>query len=134
MPKGYGSGAYRYPHVVGMYEQDDGSLWTRTDPTSGARQGRMARELVLTSMYANGNYTYTVNYIFRMDGGIDVRIGATGTTLNRGVPNTTSDPEPTADAVSDSPPPARQRRSVLCTATASFADSFPVTLGWPGGS
>jgi primary-amine oxidase len=40
---------------------------------------------VATSSYVNGNYTYTTEYIFRMDGGIDVRVGATGTTLNRGV-------------------------------------------------
>jgi primary-amine oxidase len=42
---------------------------------------------VLTAAVVNGNYTYNVEYIFRLDGGIDVRAGATGTTLNRGVPN-----------------------------------------------
>ena len=33
----------------------------------------------------NGNYTYTVDYVFRLDGGIDVVAGATGTLLTRGV-------------------------------------------------
>ena len=32
-----------------------------------------------------GNYTYMVDYVFRLDGSIDVRAGATGTTLNRGI-------------------------------------------------
>ena len=33
---------------------------------------RNARELVVTSSYVNGNYTYSTFYVFRMDGGIDV--------------------------------------------------------------
>ena len=34
---------------------------------------------------AIGNYTYMVDYVFKLDGSIDVRAGATGTTLNRGI-------------------------------------------------
>ena len=62
-----------------------GSLWDRTDPTSGERDARLARELVVSAAYAQGNYTYGTSYVFRMDGGIDVRVMATGTTLNQGV-------------------------------------------------
>jgi primary-amine oxidase len=74
-----------FPHAVALYERDAGSLWDRTDPSTFVRDARFGRELVATSSYVNGNYTYTTEYIFRMDGGIDVRVGATGTTLNRGV-------------------------------------------------
>jgi primary-amine oxidase len=35
-----------------------------------------------------GNYTYGFDYIFRMDGGIDIQVRATGTTLNNGVSST----------------------------------------------
>ena len=60
-----------------------------TGPTRprSREDARFARELVLVAAYPNGNYTYTNEYVFRMDGGIDVRAGSTGTTLNRGVRN-----------------------------------------------
>src|SRR5262245_58227249 len=77
-------GAYPLPHAIALYERDAGSLWDRTDPDSYTRDARFARELVVTSTYVIGNYTYGTSYVFRMDGGIDVRVGATGTTLNYG--------------------------------------------------
>ena len=46
-----------------------------------------SRELVVTSAYPIGNYTYAFEYVFRLDGSIDVRVHPTGTTLNRGVSN-----------------------------------------------
>jgi primary-amine oxidase len=73
------------PDAVAIFERDGGSLWDRTDPTTFARDARFGRELVVTSAVVNGNYTYNVEYVFRLDGGIDVVAGATGTTLNRGV-------------------------------------------------
>ncbi len=80
-----GSGAFTLPHAIALYERDGGSLWDRTDPSTFVRDARFARELVVTVAYPIGNYTYATNYVFRMDGGIDVRVGATGTTLNQGV-------------------------------------------------
>ena len=53
------------------------------------RDARFARELVVTASMAIGNYTYMVDYVFRLDGSIDVRAGATGTTLNRGIARST---------------------------------------------
>jgi primary-amine oxidase len=73
------------PNAIAMYERPAGSLWDRTDPTSFERDARAGRELVVTSAVVIGNYTYNVEYVFRLDGGIDVVTGATGTTLNRGV-------------------------------------------------
>ncbi len=82
-----GEFSYDMPHAVAMYERDAGSLWDRTDPTTFEKDAHFARELVLVAAYPNGNYTYTNEYVFRMDGGIDVFAGSTGTTLNRGVRN-----------------------------------------------
>jgi primary-amine oxidase len=82
-------GAFPLPHAIAMYERDAGSLWDRTDPTTLARDPRFARELVVTDTLPIGNYTYGFDYVFRMDGGIDVQIHATGTTLNQGVSSST---------------------------------------------
>ena len=77
--------AFPLPHAIAIYERDGGSLWDRTDPESFEREARFSRELVVTWTYVIGNYTYNTEYVFRLDGGIDVVQGATGTTLNRGV-------------------------------------------------
>jgi primary-amine oxidase len=73
------------PHAIALYERDGGSLWDRTDPTTATRDARFSRELVVVSTMAIGNYTYSLHYVFRMDGGMNVEVGATGTTLNQGV-------------------------------------------------
>ena len=79
-------GAYALPHVAAMYERDGlAALWDRFDPQTFERDARFGRELVVSTAFAIGNYTYSTNYVFRQDGGIDVLVGATGTTLNRGV-------------------------------------------------
>ena len=75
----------RLENGVGLYERDSGVLWDRIDAATGDRSARLGRELVVTSTMPNGNYTYTVDYVFRLDGGIDVVAGATGTLLTRGV-------------------------------------------------
>ncbi len=77
--------AIELPHAIAMFERDGGSLWDRTDPTSLLKDARYGRELVVAAAYPNGNYTYITEYVFRMDGGIDVLAGSTGTTLNRGI-------------------------------------------------
>ena len=77
---------------VAIYERDAGSLWDRSDPSTLEKDPRFARELVVTATSVIGNYTYTTEYVFRMDGGIDIHVGSTGTTLNRGV-NTTAEGE-----------------------------------------
>ena len=75
----------RLENGVALYERDSGVLWDRIDAATGDRKARFGRELVVTSTMPNGNYTYTVDYVFRLDGGIDVLAGATGTLLTRGV-------------------------------------------------
>ena len=82
---GSSGGSYEIPHAIAMYERDGGSLWDRLDPTTIERDARFARELVVTWAAAIGNYTYGVEYVFRMNGSIDVNVNATGTTLNQGI-------------------------------------------------
>ncbi len=80
-----GDASYEIPHAIAMYERDGGPLWDRLDPATLERDARFARELVVTASMVIGNYTYMVDYVFRLDGSLDVRAGATGTTLNRGI-------------------------------------------------
>jgi primary-amine oxidase len=82
---GLKGGTVALPHAIALYERDAGSLWDRSDPSTLARDVRAARELVVTWTSVIGNYTYATSYVFRMDGGIDVQVAATGTTLNQGV-------------------------------------------------
>jgi primary-amine oxidase len=86
-PSDFGSagGPVELPHAIALYEREAGVLWERTDPTTFARDARPARELVVVSSYVNGNYSYASEYVFRMDGGIDVHVSANGTTLNQGI-------------------------------------------------
>ena len=63
-----GRAAYDLPHAVALYERDGGSLWDRTDPATFERDARFARELVVTASMVIGNYTYMIDYVFRLDG------------------------------------------------------------------
>lgn len=74
-----------FDDVVGLYERDNGILWTRTDPSLAERDTRGRRELVVTWNAWIGNYIYGFDWIFGMDGTIEVKVVLTGTTLNRGV-------------------------------------------------
>ena len=73
--------------TVAMYERDNGILWTRTDPSIVARDTRARRELVVTWNAWIGNYIYGFDWIFGMDGTIEVKVVLTGTLLTRGAPD-----------------------------------------------
>lgn len=75
---------YDSDDTVGLYERDHGLLWTRTDPSNYERDTRGRRDLVLTWNAWIGNYIYGFDWIFGMDGTIEVKVVLTGTTLNRG--------------------------------------------------
>lgn len=77
-------GTWEYDDVLGLYERDRGILWTRTDPTNYERDTRGRRELVATWNAWIGNYVYGFDWVFGMDGSIEVQVVLTGTTLNRG--------------------------------------------------
>jgi primary-amine oxidase len=72
-----------WKRAIALYERDAGMLWSRTDPVTGARDTRLARELVVTWSSWIGNYIYGFEWIFKQDGSLEVRIQLTGSTLNR---------------------------------------------------
>ncbi|HET7433326.1 MAG TPA: hypothetical protein VFN10_01300 [Thermoanaerobaculia bacterium] len=78
------TGTFEMPHTVGMYERDNGILWTRTDPSNAERDTRGRRDLVVTWNAWIGNYIYGFDWVFGEDGTIGVNVALTGTTLNRG--------------------------------------------------
>jgi primary-amine oxidase len=100
-------GSRRVPGAIALYERDAGVLWTRTDPTTGVRDTRVARELVVTWSCWLGNYIYGFDWVFKLDGSIEVRASLNGTTLNRG----------TTDVMEASAPKiAKDARGVLVAA------------------
>ncbi|HYO75712.1 MAG TPA: hypothetical protein VE010_04555 [Thermoanaerobaculia bacterium] len=90
------TGTYDSEGTLGMYERDNGLLWTRTDPSNAERDTRGRRDLVLTWNAWIGNYIYGFDWIFGQDGSIEVKVVLTGTTLNRGA---TEEEEETAPTV-----------------------------------
>ena len=90
------TGSVEFPATIGLYERDSGILWTRTDPTTYDRDTRFARELVTTWNCWIGNYIYAFDWIFKLDGSLEVKVNLTGTTLNRG---TTAEAEVSAPKV-----------------------------------
>jgi primary-amine oxidase len=77
-------GTLNYGNTIAVYERFDGFAWTRTDPSTGARDTRGGRALVLHWNTWIGNYIYGFDWTFRPDGSLEVVLGATGTTVNRG--------------------------------------------------
>jgi primary-amine oxidase len=76
-----------YQDVVGIYERDGGLLWKHRE-TGGDQQNnesRRGRELVIFTIATVGNYDYSINWIFRQDGVIEVESGLTGIMLTKGV-------------------------------------------------
>ncbi|MEY4515269.1 MAG: hypothetical protein RLZZ450_7391, partial [Pseudomonadota bacterium] len=90
------SGTIEFPATIGLYERDSGLAWTRTDPSTYDRDTRFGRELVVTWNCWIGNYIYGFDWIFKLDGSIEVKVNLTGTVLGRG---TTSASEASAPKV-----------------------------------
>jgi hypothetical protein len=53
---------------LAVYEKFSGLAWTRTDPTTAARDTRGARSLVLTWNAWIGNYIYGFDWVLSQDG------------------------------------------------------------------
>lgn len=77
--------AYTLPRAVGIYERDGGILWKHYDTYSFTNESRRARELVLITVAAIGNYDYSIAWIFHQDGTLEVDAGLTGIMLPKGV-------------------------------------------------
>jgi primary-amine oxidase len=67
------------PRAIAVYERDAGVLWRH------AGRSRRARQLVVTSMATVDNYDYAFEWIFGLDGSIDVEVRLTGIMNLRGM-------------------------------------------------
>jgi len=89
-------GTVQAPGTLAIYERASGLLWTRTDPDTRLRDSRDGREVVASWSAWLGNYIYSFEWIFKLDGSIEVRAQLHGTTLNRGA---LTEPEASAPKV-----------------------------------
>lgn len=76
---------------VAIYEKSGGILWKHRNAENGETDIRTGRKLVMTFMTTIGNYDYGINYIFNMDGTIDVDAQLTGILLAKGSDLATND-------------------------------------------
>ncbi|MBW4689866.1 MAG: primary-amine oxidase [Komarekiella atlantica HA4396-MV6] len=75
---------YTMPGVIGIYERDNGILWKHYEFSTQHNHVRRSRELVMKMTAAIDNYDYTVNWIFRQDGTLEVENELTGIVLAQG--------------------------------------------------
>lgn len=75
---------YEIPGALAIYELDGGVLWKHYDSLQ-RNEVRRGTDLVVSFNTAVGNYDYVLNYIFRQDGSLEVRIDLTGIMLAKGV-------------------------------------------------
>ncbi len=76
------------PRAACLFEQSAGEIAWRHD--SNVVESRKARDLVLRTIGTFGNYDYVTEWIFRQDGTIRVRVGATGLDEVKGVKSRTA--------------------------------------------
>ena len=69
---------------MAIYERPNGILWKHRNAENGDTDIRSGRELVITFMTTVGNYDYGINYIFKLDGTIEVDAQLTGILLPKG--------------------------------------------------
>lgn len=73
------------PGAVGIYEEDNGILWTHWDYISEKTITRRARALVLYNLFTIGNYDYGLKWSFHQDGTLEATAELTGILLAKGV-------------------------------------------------
>jgi primary-amine oxidase len=89
---------YTSRRTVGLYERDGGILWKHHDENSGRNETRRARELVLFFVATIGNYDYAIQWIFHLDGTLEVNCDLSGIMLAKGVASQEDTPEPGVQA------------------------------------
>ncbi len=77
------------PNAVGIYEEYGGFVWKHYDSNKTEKNAaRRAQNLVISSAMTISNYDYIVNYIFKQDASIEVKVILTGIMLPKGVDKT----------------------------------------------
>lgn len=77
--------AYIIPRAVALYERDGGLLWKHFTMETEKNESRRGRELVASMIATIGNYDYSLNWIFKEDGAVEVQNELTGMMLAKGV-------------------------------------------------
>ncbi|MCZ8067228.1 MAG: primary-amine oxidase [Microcystis sp.] len=77
-------------NIIGIYEKDAGILWRHYDFNTETFEGRRARQLVVNTVAAIGNYDYGINWIFHEDGTLEQRSDLTGIMLAKATHDVTN--------------------------------------------
>ncbi|MFO0108785.1 MAG: tyramine oxidase, partial [bacterium] len=75
---------FTIPGLIGIYERDNGILWKHFNYRNQQKYIRRNRELVMKMMATVDNYDYSINWIFRQDGTLEVENELTGIDLVQG--------------------------------------------------
>jgi len=81
---------YLGKNLIGIYEKDAGILWRHYDFNTETFEGRRARQLVVNTVAAIGNYDYGINWIFHEDGTLEQRSDLTGIMLAKATHDVTN--------------------------------------------
>lgn len=79
---------FTIPGLVGIYERDNGILWQHFNYRNQRKYLRRNRELVIKMIATVDNYDYSINWIFRQDGTLEVENELTGIDLVQGTAST----------------------------------------------
>jgi primary-amine oxidase len=79
---------FTLPGLIGIYERDNSILWKHFDYKTQKNYLRRNRELVMKMIATVDNYDYSINWIFRQDGTLEVENELTGIDLPQGTANT----------------------------------------------
>ena len=79
---------FTIPGLVGIYERDNGVLWKHFNYRTQKNYIRRNRELVMKMITTVDNYDYSINWIFRQDGTLEVENELTGIDLVQGTAKT----------------------------------------------
>lgn len=77
---------------IAVYERDASPVYKHYNEDLGVDDAISATDMIITFVSTVGNYDYIFNFIFSMDGNIEVLVYATGILLLRGVLNEKNDP------------------------------------------
>jgi len=75
----------RIPRALAVFERDGGILWSHYDINSDNMAARRGKELVVMSMFTVGNYDYSIQWILKQDGTIEVKVLLTGILATKGI-------------------------------------------------
>lgn len=77
---------------IAVYERDNLPMYKHYDSDTDTHDSVTGTELVITSLSTIGNYDYFFEYVFTMDGNVQVGVLALGMVLLRGMANKKNDP------------------------------------------